>query len=112
MRFASDLFHWCNHVCSYIFWPEAHSTLDGVNSVARQQRNRAIKELERTLRQMTRDYYITLLWFQAKCLNFREMWATEIGRLNQDGVTVRKDSFDDGGFYLKCYPCDCCSTTD
>lgn len=109
MRFASDLFHWGNHTCSFVFCPTAFGELSGQNSVAHEQRNRVIKELERTLRNQSRDNYITLLWYQAKSLNFRAMCSEEVDRLRREGTPISRDNFDEGAYYLKKFPCDCCA---
>lgn len=68
---VSDDFHGGNHSCSPAFLPTSHNLLNGTNTVAHEQRNRAITSVVQSLRHMSHKNYIALLSVQATILNIQ-----------------------------------------
>lgn len=66
-----DRFHAVNHNCSPGYLPSCHTDLNSTNTVAHEQRNRAIQELGKTLRNCSQKLYIAMLGFQTIILNIR-----------------------------------------
>lgn len=111
-QFVSDLFHINNHLCTPIYHARSHTGMDGLNSVAHEQRNAPIRRSERTLRATKREKYITVMWYQAKFQNFRAHCEAKMDRLMKDGAILTRESFDCEAYYLQQYPCNCCPAVE
>eukprot|EP00170_Pyropia_yezoensis_P003166 contig_13305_g3173 len=68
---SSDELHVVNHVCSVSFDPRSFLTLNKANTVAHEQRNRAIKSLSRVLRACGQAEYTRLLAYHTFIQNVR-----------------------------------------
>lgn len=68
---TSDEFHVVNHVCSIALDPRSFLTLDKANTVAHEQRNRAIKLLARVLRASGQTEYTRVLSYHTFIHNVR-----------------------------------------
>jgi len=68
---TSDEFHVVNHVCSIALDPRSFLTLNKANTVAHEQRNRAIKLLSRVLRASGQTEYTRVLSYHTFIHNIR-----------------------------------------
>jgi len=68
---SSDEFHVVNHVCSVALDPRSFLTLNKANTVAHEQRNRAIKLLSRVLRASGQTEYTRVLSYHTFIHNVR-----------------------------------------
>lgn len=68
---VSDAFHVINHVCSKYFSPASFTVLKHVNTVAHEQRNRAIKMLHRVLAASGQVEYTRILSYHMIVHNIR-----------------------------------------
>jgi len=68
---VSDAFHVINHVCSKFLAPALFSVLKHINTVAHEQRNRAIKALKRVLAASGQVEYTSILTYLMLVHNIR-----------------------------------------
>lgn len=68
---VSDAFHIVNHVFSKFFAPPSFTGLKHVNTVAHEQRNRAIKALKRVLAATGQVEYTSILSYRMLVHNIR-----------------------------------------
>ena len=103
---VSDAFHIINHVCSKLFAPASFTTLKHMNTVAHEQRNRAIKALKRVLSACGPVEYTSIL-----C---NHMLVQNIRAAAQDACTTSlPEAFDFSPFYFSRMPCVCgCGQTE
>ncbi len=66
-----DSFREKNHASSFGFYPRVHTALKSTNTIAHEQRNRAITKLRNALRNCKKELYISLLPYQIIVLNIR-----------------------------------------
>lgn len=96
----SDEFHVVNHVCSVSFDPRSFLTLNKANTVAHEQRNRAIKLLSRVLRASGQTEYTRLLAYHTFIHNVR-------AHARSASPDPLPDLYDFGRFYFSREACVC-----
>jgi len=97
---TSDQFHIVNHVCSVAFDPRSFATLTKANTVAHEQRNRAIKLLGRVLRASGQGDYTRVLAYHMLIHNIRAHARSAAGG-------ALPDVYDFGRFYFSREACLC-----
>ncbi len=102
-----DGFHIRNHSCSPTYSPNAHKALRTVNTVAHEQRNRAICKLGISLRNCSQHLYTSLLAYQTIVLNIR---AQAKGTTTFQRRPQKYSDFDIEWCSFQCLrlPCSCC----
>lgn len=104
---TSDALHSLNHNCSPSYFPTAHESLNMTNTVAHEQRNRPISEIQNTLRYASQESYIALLAYQLSILNLKATAkASDEYEKRETGVSES----DLGWAYFHCLKlrCPCC----
>lgn len=97
---VSDLFHIVNHLCSDALHPRSYTGLEGVNTVAHEQRKAPINLMRRTLRSCGQDEYLSVLQLENVCYNvMARARSTSRDRLPEEYKYRR--------FYFSRNPC-CC----
>jgi len=66
---VSDRFHVCNHTCLHFYNANSYGDLDYKNTLTHEQRNAAIRRMEKILRGAGRYGYLALLCYQTSILN-------------------------------------------
>jgi len=103
---VSDAFHIINHVCSKFFAPASFTTLKHMNTVAHEQRNRAIKALKRVLSACGPVEYTSILCYHMLVQNIR-------AAARDACTTSLPEAFDFSRFYFSRMPCVCgCGQTE
>ena len=97
---TSDEFHVVNHVCSIALDPRSFLTLDKANTVAHEQRNRAIKLLSRVLRASGQTEYTRVLAYHTFIHNVRAL-------ARQACPETLPDVYDYGRFFFSRESCLC-----
>ena len=97
---VSDAFHIINHVCSKFFAPASFTKLKHVNTVAHEQRNRAIKALKRVLAASGQVEYKSILSYHMLVHNIR-------AAARDESTTPLPEAFDFSTFYFSRVPCAC-----
>jgi len=97
---VSDAFHIINHVCSKFFAPASFTKLKHVNTVAHEQRNRAIKALKRVLAASGQVEYTSILSYHMLVHNIR-------AAARDESTTPLPEAFDFSTFYFSRVPCAC-----
>jgi len=97
---VSDAFHIINHVCSKFFAPASFTTLKHMNTVAHEQRNRAIKALKRVLAACGPVEYTSILSYHMLVHNIRAA--------ARDACPASlPEAFDFSMFFFSRVPCVC-----
>ena len=97
---VSDAFHVINRVCSKLFAPASFSVLKHIDTVAHDQRNRAIKALKRVLAASGQVEYTSILTYQMLVHNIRAA--------ARDATTAAlPEAFDFSTFYFARVSCAC-----
>lgn len=104
---TSDSLHALNHKCSPSFYPTAHENLNMSNTVAHEQRNRAISEIEKSLRYTGQDFYIALLAYQVCVLNLKAK-AKVAPRFERRPLGVSENDLEWAYFSCLELNCPCC----
>ena len=97
---VSDAFHIINHVCSKFFAPASFTILKHMNTVAHEQRNRAIKALKRVLAACGPVEYTSILSYHMLVQNIR-------AAARDSCTTSLPESFDFSSFYFSRVKCAC-----
>ena len=97
---TSDEFHVVNHVCSIALDPRSFLTLDKANTVAHEQRNRAIRLLSRVLRASGQTEYTRVLAYHTFIHNVRAL-------ARQACPETLPDVYDYGRFFFSRESCLC-----
>lgn len=66
---VSDRCHVCNHTCSHFFNAKSYGEMDFKNTLTHEQRNAAIRKMEKVLRGAGRYGYLALLCYHTSVLN-------------------------------------------
>ena len=97
---VSDAFHVINHVCSKFFAPASFSVLKHINTVAHEQRNRAIKALKRVLAASGQVEYTSILTYHMLVHNIR-------AAARDASTAALPEAFDFSTFYFSRVSCAC-----
>lgn len=97
---VSDAFHIINHVCSKFFAPASFTVLKHMNTVAHEQRNRAIKALKRVLAACGPVEYTSILSYHMLVHNIRAAARDACPH-------TLPDAFDFSTFFFSRAPCVC-----
>jgi len=97
---VSDAFHIINHVCSKFFAPASFTALKHMNTVAHEQRNRAIKALKRVLAACGPVEYTSILCYHMLVHNIR-------AAARDACPSSLPEAFDFSTFFFSQEPCVC-----
>lgn len=97
---VSDLFHIVNHLCSDALHPRSYADLDGVNSVAHEQRNAPINLMRRSLRACGQDEYMSILQLENILYNV-------MAHARSSSTYPLREDYNFRKFYFSKNPCVC-----
>ena len=107
---TSDAIHALNHNCSPSFVPTAHDSLNMSNTVAHEQRNNAISEIDKSLRYTSLEVYTSLLAYLV-CIQNLKASSRSSQMFEARPVDVSENDLEWAYFHCLNLKCLCCLDT-